>query len=421
MYIATYIKFPVMIAVMLALGGCAKDKCAKIIQKKVYTPVLMAVDDYWASVKSEAPTEIGTVGKIYAKDQYIFVNDPYRGGIHIIDNSHPASPGNISFLNIKGNVDIAIKGDYLYADSYNNLVVFNISDPLNARFVKGLPEATGYPTDQNGLPTGWKTSPDSMVIAYTVRDTSYCDCTVNNPMVLFSSAGAAASYKSVQTGKGGSMARFAIARDYLYAVNFSQIKTFDLANAADPVFKSAQNINLGIETIFPYGEYLFIGGQNAMYLYDITNPAAPVQRSVVSHFRACDPVVVEGNKAYVTVRSGGACAGNINQLQVFDISNVDNPVILSTTEMKNPHGLGIDNGKLFICEGQYGLRFMDASDVKNITTTKLLEGLEANDVIPFENQHRLLISATDGVYQYDYSSMTKPLLLSKIAATQHSN
>lgn len=419
MHISTYIKLPVIIAVIVALGGCAKDKCTKIVQRKIYTPVLMAIKDYWASVKSEAPKEIGITGKIYVKDQYIFVNEPYRG-IHVIDNSTPASPKKVSFLNVMGNIDIAIKGNYLYADSYNDLTVFDISDPLNITFVKRLPEATGYLVSQDGLLMGWKMSADSIVIGYTSRDTAYCDCSDNEYPVLFGSEMAASYNKTPQTGKGGSMARFTITGNYLYAVNFSQLKSFDLSNAADPVFKSSQNINGGIETIFPYGEYLFIGSQNAMYIYDILHPATPVKRSAVTHFRACDPVVVEGNKAYVTIRSGSTCAGTFNQLQVFDITNVDNPIKLSTTEMKNPHGLGIDNGKLFICEGAFGLRFLDASDVHNITTTKLVDGLDTYDVIPFENQHRLLVSARDGIYQYNYSSMSNPQLLSKISVKGHS-
>jgi len=266
---------------------------------------------------------------------------------------------------------------------------------------------------------GWNTDADSIAIGYTLRDTTYvCDCTFDNRGgIMFENDMLSAAYNSQNagTGKSGSMARFTIAKDYLYTVNYSELRAFDLSNAASPAFKSTQTIGLNIETIFPYGEYLFIGSRNAMFIYDLTNPATPGKRSAVTHFRACDPVVVEGNKAFVTVRSGSACAGNINQLQVFDISNVDNPVKINTVEMKNPFGLGVDHGKLFICEGTYGLRFMDAADVHNIITTKFLEGLDTYDVIPNENQHRLLVSARDGIYQYDYTAMNSPKLLSKIA------
>ncbi|MBS0028352.1 LVIVD repeat-containing protein [Chitinophaga sp. 22321] len=420
MHISTIYKLTVMAILVFALSGCTRKNCADtVVTTKIYTPIRMATKDYWASIKSTAPKEIGRPGKIYTKDQYIYVNEPYAG-IHIIDNSNPASPKPVAFLNVMGTQDMAIKGNILYTDSYGDLNVFDITDPRKISFVKRLPGIINLPVDANGMRLGWYTDPDSIAVGYTLRDTTYvCDCTFDKrDGIMFESDMLTAAYnnQSPGTGKGGSMARFTIAKDYLYTVNYSELRAFDLSNAASPAFKNTQTIGRDIETIFPYGEYLFIGSRNAMFIYDLTNPAAPGKRSEVTHFRACDPVVVEGSKAFVTVRSGSFCAGNINQLQVFDISNVDNPVKINTVEMKNPFGLGVDHGKLFICEGSYGLRFMDAADVHNIITTKFLEGLDTYDVIPYENQHRLLVSARDGIYQYDYTAMNNPKLLSKIAA-----
>lgn len=413
-------KLPVIIAGFLAFSGCVKEKCSRITTTTIYTPVLMAKADYWASVKSEAPQEIGIPGKIYVKDQYIFVNEMHKG-IHVIDNSNPRAPKNVAFVNIRGNVDIAIKGNTLYADSYADLVVFNIIDPQNISFVKKLDNIISYPINSAGLMMGQSyRSKDSIVVGYTSRDTTYeCECAKKDDYLVYDMAGYSlnsAAFKSNSgTGKGGSMARFTIAKDYLYTVNWSQLKAFDISNAANPVHKGEQNIlGGGIETIFPYGEYLFIGSNNAMHIYDIIDPAAPKKRSTATHFRACDPVVVEGTKAYVTVRSGGGCGGNINELQVFDVANVDQPVKLATYQMKNPFGLGVSNGRLFVCEGTFGLRFMQGTDVASISTTKLVEGLTTYDVIPYSDKN-LLVSAMDGVYQYDYSAMNNPLLLSKIS------
>lgn len=414
------LRFSVIIAGMLALGGCVKEKCSRITTTTIYTPVYMAKADYWASVKSEAPKEIGIPGKIYVKDQYIFVNEADKG-IHIIDNSNPRAPKNTAFLNIRGNVDMAIKGNTLYADSYGALLVFNIIDPLHISFVKKIEDVLPLPVNANGLMLGmYIRNRDSMVVGYTTRDTTYaCDCEKpRSEFLMYDNAGYSlntASFKSNSgTGKAGSMARFAIAKDHLYTVNWSNLKIFDISDAGNPVAKGDQFIGGGgIETIFPYGEHLFIGSSSAMFIYDIINPAVPKKRSMATHFRACDPVVVEGNKAYVTVRSGVSCGGNINELQVFDVANVDQPIKLATYPMKNPFGLGISNGRLFICEGTFGLRFMEGTSATNILTTKLIDGLNTYDVIPYSDKN-LLVSAADGVYQYDYSAMNNPVLLSKI-------
>lgn len=420
-------KLPVIIASLLVFGGCVKEKCSRTITYKIYTPVFMAKTDYLASIKAEAPREIGTPGKIYVKDQYIYVNEPYKG-IHVIDNSNPRSPKNVAFVNIMGNVDLAIKGNTLYADSYGSLTVFNISDPLHITLTKKMDSVVNYMVNSVGLMMGQSyLYKDSMVVAYTSRDTSYTyDCVAPSGGTFFlmsdnagnslSSASFSAKASS-STGKGGSMARFTIAKDHLYTVNWAYLKTYDISDAANPVSKGEQVVAGGIETIFPSGEHLYIGSNSAMFIYDIINPAVPKRRSSVTHFRACDPVVVEGTTAYVTIRSGVSCGGTFNQLIVFDVANVDAPVKLATYELKNPHGLGVNNGRLFICEGAFGLRFMTGADVTKITTTKLIEGLNAFDVISFDNQQRLLVSAADGLYQYDYSAMNNPVLLSKINTT----
>ena len=51
-----------------------------------------------------------------------------KKGIHIIDIRNVSNPINIGFITLPGNYDLATKGDYLYADSYLDLVVFDISN-----------------------------------------------------------------------------------------------------------------------------------------------------------------------------------------------------------------------------------------------------------------------------------------------------
>jgi hypothetical protein len=413
--------FPLLLSAMLIFSGCVKEQCSRVVTAKLYTPVLMAKADIIATnARIQEPQEIGHSGKIYIKDNYIFVNEP-RKGIHIIDNSNPGAPVKLSFLKVLGNVDMAVKGNYLYADSYQDLLVFDIRDPKNVRHVKSLNEVLGYAQTENGMPVGYAYyTPDSLVVDYVERDTTYtCPCEDPRRGIMFASEAAFTAFSSAKagdasTGKGGSMARFTIAKDHLYTVNFNMLTSFDIQNAASPVFREKINAGWGIETIFPYGDNLFIGSQSAMYIYGLANPAKPERKSTVTHFRACDPVVVEGTTAYVTIRSGTTCAGTFNQLQVFDVKDVENPVKLATYELKNPHGLGIDRGKLFICEGAFGLRFLNAPDPAKITTAKLVEGLNAYDVIPFNSGDRLLVSAEDGIYQYNYTSLSSPALVSKI-------
>ncbi len=89
--------------------------------------------------------------------------------MHIIDNQNPADPQNIGFIEIPGNVDIAIKENILYADSYVDLVAIDISDINNPTEVDRVEDVLPYtlpPANEDyrfaevdedkGVVTGWE-------------------------------------------------------------------------------------------------------------------------------------------------------------------------------------------------------------------------------------------------------------------------
>ncbi len=99
---------------------------------------------------------IVNLGKIYYKAPYIFVNESARG-VHIIDNANPNSPQKISFLTIPGNNDIAIKDNFLYADNLRDMVIFDISDINDIKFVNRVLDINPNEEDIIFPPgfTGW--------------------------------------------------------------------------------------------------------------------------------------------------------------------------------------------------------------------------------------------------------------------------
>ncbi|RDC61626.1 hypothetical protein AHMF7616_00206 [Adhaeribacter pallidiroseus] len=212
------------------------------------------------------------------------------------------------------------------------------------------------------------------------------------------------------------MARFTITGNYLYTVGTSQMGVFNIANPINPQLKEPVYLGAGIETIFPYQNKLFIGSNAGMFIYGLSNPAVPAYLGGYSHLRACDPVVVEGNYAYVTLRANAnsVCGGTANQLDVVDISNAAMPQVRKTYPMQNPHGLGIDKNALFICEGNYGLKVFNATNPDAITDNQLnhLKDLHAFDVIPLGKN--LLVIGEDGFRQYDYTNPESLKFLSKI-------
>ncbi|WP_221391345.1 LVIVD repeat-containing protein [Dyadobacter sp. NIV53] len=219
---------------------------------------------------------------------------------------------------------------------------------------------------------------------------------------------------SPQTGLGGSMARFAITGNTLYIVSRQSLEVYNIANGGNPVKAVTKNINVGIETIFPYKNHLFIGATDGMYIYNNLTPDNPTLLTKYTHVQSCDPVVVQGNYAYVTLRGGVVCRNWVAQssLDVVDISNPGNPQLINSQSMQSPYGLGVSGKRLFVCEGDNGFKVLDISDPQLPVIKHHFTDLASYDVIVKNN--RLIITGAKGLFQYLYDEDDNVELLSKI-------
>jgi hypothetical protein len=411
----------------LFMASCKKDKCVQTVTYKTYEPIYMSYEELRKAVKSESPQALKKPGKIYIKGNYIFINEMDKG-IHIINNVNPASPQNIGFINIPGNVDIAAIGNVMYADSYIDLLALDISNPNSVSVLKRvenvLPQRTftgGYYADPAlGVAVDW--------VEKEVTQEMEMDCNGGGGWwgtepffegdVLSGTGGVAnstggGSPRTIAPGKGGSMARFAISNFTLYVVDQSSLLVFDISNLTNPVSLGTSYIGRNIETIFPFKNHLFIGSMTGMFIYNINSPTNPNLVASYDHAAACDPVVVDDNYAYITLRSGTPCNSTTNELEVVNIQNLSSPFQVATYAMTNPRGLGIDNGTLFICDD--GLKVYNATNVFTISDNQVahFKNIQAFDVIPIHN-NILLTIGENGFYQYDYSDLQNISLLSMI-------
>lgn len=203
--------------------------------------------------------------------------------------------------------------------------------------------------------------------------------------------------------KGGSSAKFAIKGDFLYIVEDEHLSTFDISKENEAVLLEKDKVGWGIETIFPFGDMLFLGTQSGVLIYDVSVPSKPDYISTYQHIVACDPVVTDGEYAYLTLRTGTGCGRPINQLQIIDLSDIRNPVAINFYNMTNPKGLAIQGNILYVCDD--GIKVLDISDKSNIVQLKHIKEIPANDVIFHRNQ--LLVTADDGFYQFDAEDLVQ--------------
>jgi len=405
---------------ILLFNACVKDSCQNTYNYSFYIPVYKTSAEVRANIKSNPATEIKNPGKIFILGNYIFLNEINKG-IHLIDNTNPSAPVNAGFIDIPGNLDIAIKGNILYADLYTDLVALDISNPLNViktKIIDGVfPHryyGSGFMPDSSKIITDW-IKRDTTV----VQECSSTGWTNTNRGILFAmnAADATKSAGSATIGIAGSMARFALMNNYLYTVSNTDLNAFNISNTSNPAFANKTAVGLNIETIYPFKNNLFIGSANGMFIYNMqSSPANPVKVGEFAHARACDPVIADDNYAYVTLRTGTACRGTNNQMDIIRLNNLTNSALAKTYQFTNPHGLSKDGILLFICDGTQGLKLYDASDVMNLKLIKQISGMETYDVIAYNNI--AYVVAKDGLYQYNYSDLNNIRFLSKMGITK---
>ncbi|MBO9203602.1 MULTISPECIES: LVIVD repeat-containing protein [Niastella] len=400
-----------------SLSGCDKEKITR--SYTWYTPVYRAMPEVRAEMKSSPARSVKSPGKIYIYGNYIFLNE-FDEGIHIFDNTNPSSPKNIAFIPIPGNEDLAVRNNVLFADSYSDLVSFDIKDPRAVTAITFAENAFPYRNiyySYNSIGGTRPSTPDSIkvTVSWIRHDTTvaYSNSNVYYDFLASVSASAQPTY-SATVGQGGSMARFTLINDHLYTVSKAELYAFNISDPRVPKYvnRTVINNNQTIETIYPFKNKLFIGSALGMYIYDVSTPGNLVKQGEFIHARSCDPVIADDTRAWVTLRSGNGCGGTVNQLEVIDIKDLSKPSLIKQYSMTNPFGLGKEGNVLFLCDGKDGIKVFDATDANDLKLIKKIDGMEPYDVITWNN--KALVIAKDGLYQFDYSNVNNIRLLSKI-------
>jgi len=203
------------------------------------------------------------------------------------------------------------------------------------------------------------------------------------------------------SGVSGSMARFAVSGNHLYIVGEYNLKTFDISDTSSIKLRSDVDLGFLPETIFSKDGFLYLGSPQGMFIYSLENKDKPLFISQYLHMISCDPVIVDGNYAYITLRTetgSGFCNRGLNVLEVINISNKKNPKPEASYTMINPKGLTKYKEKMYVCDG-LDLLIMDAKDPLKMEEIKRIK----MNSVPYDiiaNNDVLTISTNDGVSQY---------------------
>lgn len=389
-----------------------------------YRPVYQTKEAIKSAIRNLPASDLQQPGKIVVKGNYLFLNDVDRG-IHIIDISDPTNPQKLSFIDIPGSIDLAVNGNYLYADCYTDLVTLDITDPLKVsvrQFMNGVFPHRYYGNflaDTTQVIRKWVRVDTAITKEYT--GTFRSDIIFERSGMFFSSSARflASSFSGTAVmGVAGSTARFGLQQNRMYTVSHDDLKVFNITKPDAPIYTNKVDLVQGnIETIFPYKNNLFIGAQGGMFIYSASNPDQPALLGQFTHVRSCDPVVADDTHAYVTLSGGTMCGGFSNQLDVVDIKNLLSPKLIKTYPLTSPKGLSKDGNTLLICDGKDGLKLFNVTNPSNVTHVKTVDGFEPHDIIAL-NGYAIAV-ASDGIFMIDYRQPNDARIIGKVVVNKN--
>jgi hypothetical protein len=185
----------------------------------------------------------------------------------------------------------------------------------------------------------------------------------------------------------------------------------DVSNPAQPVLLGSISIpeteGSVIHAVKVRGNYAYVAaGSPGLIVIDIADPAEPVK---AGGFKTpwADGLVIEGNSLYLT--------DQVNGLYALDISDPANPTMEGSTSLElfqqvvpGQRNMVVQNGKIFLANGNQGLLIADASTQPALTGRfdTPLPGADWDVVV--NNNTAYVIADTLGLYTIDVSNPAGP-------------
>lgn len=322
-------------------------------------------------------------------DGRLFVSDRHSG-VQVFDVTDPTQPAHTLTIPLRGNRGTAVRGDIVYANDYRFLRVLRVNKD-SYELLQTIDTGPAY----DAAP--W--------VGDDVVDGGFgCACGAqDNPVVQPEASG----------GGSSSYATFVVIDDYLYYLDDGRLVTMDISNPAYPEELAKIRIGWEAETLYPTDDYLFLGGTRGMYIFDRSNPGRPKPIGELQHFRACDPVVVSGSVAYVTLRGGNACGETRDILLCVSVENPASPRVIGEKPLDTPYGLAVRDPYLYVSTGESGFTLIDVTQPAMPSQLAAWDQWDTKDFIWYDRY--LYVLGFRNVRIFDVAEPGHPKLLSTIA------
>lgn len=130
-----------------------------------FDPVIVTRDALENSVLTLPPQPLINSGKIYIKDDVMFINDVNKG-FHVYDYSNPQNPVKIGFIQAWGATDLAMRANVIYVNQAVDLITL-LYNPADNSITLTNRNREVFPTKPSPEGSTAHTTNDDVVIDWT--------------------------------------------------------------------------------------------------------------------------------------------------------------------------------------------------------------------------------------------------------------
>ncbi len=324
-------------------------------------------------------------GMAYVADQW--------GGLKVVNVTDPRHPTLASALPTPGwAFDVTLDGGKAYiADAFKGLRLVNIVDPA-------------HPAEMSGL--AW---PQSNAFNVAAAGNVVFLVDRKNGLRVVNTAN---SIEPLQVGflKQVDIALMAVANgNYAYvAAGFKGVRILNISDPARPYEVGAYEFNSYAMKVKVVGSHLFTCtntglAEQGVHLVDISDPANPQKISYYSQVGECRGIGVAGNLGYFADAGG---------LQIIDFSDLANPVLIGSTQ-EWAGSVDLQGNLAYVAQGPPGWKIYDVSNPAHITVVSAVQDPSSFPVDIKVVGGLAYVAQADGLWIYNVSNPTSPVLLSK--------
>ncbi len=336
---------------------------------------------------------------IAGKGNYVYVKDAQSTNVYVVDANARTIVKTVNHPDIVLANVLAVKDNTLLVSGIEEGILYDITTPQNPSFqgtawgnlYDTILSNSGnalYATFKHGLAILDVSNSNVPRIANVIKNGAF----QGKPSLVFNG--------------------YLYVNDYIY-----DIRTDPL----NPVFVKQLGVSVWDDTA--QDKYLYIVDYSTLKIYDISNPSQATLKGTYSFSTgAAGGVAVRGSIAYVALSVYG--------IAVLDVSDPTNIRLIKTVSPPS----GADYARNMILDGNYAYitnrnRNLNGADIYDITImtdpkyiTSVIGGGSAGAItikgIAYENNHLYLSvnwgNSNPGVYIYDITDRTKPIFIKKV-------